>query len=159
MADYHVIGKPTHRALKKDPTARAYRMLAEVEQAEGKGEEARTCLAKAVDAPPDPAWLCQSTGEVRAAWSAFGPDGRFDSLRWGKPSKIVPMLGQERALVIPPPAPAKSEAKPPVPATTVAAGGPSGAARTAEVVRVDPKPARTGSGADRSKDTSKVDAA
>ena len=59
-------------------------MLAEVEQAEGDGEKARMCLAKAVDAPPDAAWLCQSTGEVRARWSAFGPDGRFDSLQLGQ---------------------------------------------------------------------------
>ncbi len=147
------------RALKKDPTASAYRMLAEVEQAEGEGEKARMDLAKAVDAPPDPAWLCQSTGEARAVWSAFGPDGRFDSLRWGKPTKIVPMLGHERALVIPPPAPAKGEARPPASAT-VAAGGPPGAARTAEVVRVEPKPAaKTEPGSDRSKSAGKVDAA
>ena len=58
---------------------------------------------------PIAAWLCQSTGEVRARWSAFGPDGRFDSLRWGKPPKIVPMLGDERALVIPPPPAARAE--------------------------------------------------
>jgi HemY protein len=128
------------RAIKKDPTASAYRMLAEVEQAEGDGEKARMWLAKAVDAPPDPAWLCQSTGEVQARWSAFGPDGRFDSLHWGKPPKIVPMLGHERALVIPPPAPAPP--KPPAaPAATVAptpAAPPARSAGKAEVVRVDP---------------------
>jgi HemY protein len=141
------------RALKKDPTARAYRMLAEVEQAEGEGEKTRMYLAKAVDAPPDPAWLCQGTGEVRAVWSAFGPDGRFDSLRWGKPSKIVPMLGEERALLIPPSAPTRSEAKP---ATTTAA--PAGAARTAAVVRVEPA-AKPAPDAKRNKGAGKVDAA
>jgi hypothetical protein len=40
---------------------------------------------------------------VRAPWSAFGPDGRFDSLRWGAPPKIVPLIGDEVAELIPPP--------------------------------------------------------
>jgi hypothetical protein len=39
---------------------------------------------------------------VRAHWSAFGPDGRFDTLRWGAPPKIVPLLGDEIAELIPP---------------------------------------------------------
>jgi hypothetical protein len=39
---------------------------------------------------------------VRAHWSAFGPDGRFDSLRWGAPPKIVPLIGDEVAELIPP---------------------------------------------------------
>jgi HemY protein len=90
------------RARKLGPTASVYRLLAEVAQAEGDGEQARRFLAQAVDAPPDRAWLCESNGEARAGWSAFGPDGRFDSLRWGSPRKIVPLLGDERAELIPP---------------------------------------------------------
>jgi HemY protein len=124
------------RVLKKDPTASAYRMLAEVEQAEGDGEKARMCLAKAVEAPPDAAWLCQSTGEVRARWSAFGPDGQFDSLHWGKPPKIVPMLGAERALIIPPPPATRPEPKPPAATAPVT---PSARETRGQVVRVDPK--------------------
>ena len=90
------------RARKLNPTASVYRLLAEVAQAEGDGERARAYLAQAVDAAPDHAWLCETTGQVRANWSAFGPDGRFDSLRWGAPPKIVPLLGDERAELIPP---------------------------------------------------------
>jgi len=90
------------RARKLGPTASVYRLLAEVAQAEGDGEQARRFLAEAVDAPPDRAWLCESNGEARASWSAFGPDGRFDSLRWGAPRKIVPLLGDEVAELIPP---------------------------------------------------------
>jgi HemY protein len=91
------------RARKRAPTASVYRLLAEVEQAEGDGEKARAWLAKAVDAPPDPAWLCPATGEVRGRWSPFGPDGRFDSLRWGSPPKIVPLLREDaEAQLIPP---------------------------------------------------------
>jgi uncharacterized membrane-anchored protein len=73
-----------------------------VAQAEGDGERSREWLAQAVDAPPDRAWLCEATGEPRASWSAFGPDGRFDSLRWGAPRKIVPLVGDEVAELIPP---------------------------------------------------------
>lgn len=90
------------RARKLGPTAKVYRLLAEVAQAEGDAEAVRTFLAQAVDAPPDPAWVCATTGEVRREWSAFGPDGRFDSLRWGVPRKIVPLLGDEHAELIPP---------------------------------------------------------
>jgi HemY protein len=90
------------RARKLEPTASVYRLLAEVAQAEGDGEQARRLLAQAVDAPPDRAWLCESNGEARAGWSPFGPDGRFDSLRWGSPRKIVPLLGDELAELIPP---------------------------------------------------------
>ena len=129
------------RVIKKDPTASAWRMLAEVEQAEGDGEKARMCLAKAVDAPPDAAWLCQSTGEVRARWSAFGPDGRFDSLQWGKPPKIVPMLGDERALVIPPPPAARAE--PP--------SGPRPPAATMPVTPTPPPPTREAPGRETSR--------
>jgi HemY protein len=105
------------RARKLSPTASVYRLLAEVAQAEGDGERARAYLAQAVDAAPDHAWLCETTGQVRANWSAFGPDGRFDSLRWGAPPKIVPLLGDERAELIPP----SPERAPqvPVPMTTV----------------------------------------
>jgi HemY protein len=90
------------RARQLAPTATVYRLLAEVAQAEGDGDQARAWLAQAVDAPPDHAWLCESTGQVRAHWSAFGPDGRFDSLRWGAPPKITPLIGDEIAELIPP---------------------------------------------------------
>jgi HemY protein len=156
------------RVIKKDPTASAWRMLAEVEQAEGDGEKARMCLAKAVDAAPDAAWLCQSTGEVRARWSPFGPDGRFDSLHWGKPPKIVPMLGEERALIIPPPvarAEPPAEPKPATTPATAAAPSPTREAPTREgsrgqVVRVDPKGKTTPGKTEPGKaEAGKVDAA
>lgn len=109
------------RARKLGPTASVYRLLAEVAQAEGDGERARAYLAQAVDAPPDHAWLCESTGQVRAHWSAFGPDGRFDSLRWGAPPKIVPLIGDEVAELIPP---TRDRTQVPVPITPAAPTGP-----------------------------------
>jgi HemY protein len=124
------------RARKRGPTASVYRLLAEIEQAEGQGEKARAWLAKAVDAPPDPAWLCPTTGEARASWSAFGPDGRFDSLRWGSPPKIVPLLRSDASaqLIPPPTAPGRSAtaaAATPGPVTTVASSPPPPAPATA----------------------------
>ena len=92
------------RAIKISPTASAYRMLADVERAtDGSADKIQGWLAKAVDAPSDPAWLCKSTGEAQASWAPFGPDGKFDSLRWGSPPTIVPMLGEDAAaeLILP----------------------------------------------------------
>jgi len=134
------------RALKMEPTASVYRLLAEVEQADGDAEKARAWLTKAVDAPPDPAWICATTGEVRASWSPFGPDGRFDSLRWGSPPKIVPMLheGAEAQLIPPAGAPGRSPAQgdseaaraATIPVTTVA--GADGAAEPRETEAARP---------------------
>lgn len=84
------------RAVKLGPTASVFRMFADVERAtDGDGDKIQSWLAKAVDAPSDPTWLCKSTGEAQARWSPFGPDGKFDSLRWGSPPTIVPMLHED----------------------------------------------------------------
>ncbi len=84
------------RAAKLGPTASVFRMFADVERATGAdADKIQGWLAKAVDAPSDPTWLCKATGETRARWSAFGPDGKFDSLRWGSPPTIVPMLNAD----------------------------------------------------------------
>ena len=147
------------RALKREPTATVYRLLAELEHAEGDGEKARMWLAKAVDAPPDPAWLCRTTGEVRARWSAFGPDGRFDSLRWGQPPKIVPLLGGDRAELIPPPAPVKPEPKPPVPVAPAVAVPRTSAPAKASETRSDAGKAGPAKVDTTKADMRKVDAA
>jgi len=81
------------RAVKLGATASVFRMFADVERATGgDADKIQGWLAKAVDAPSDPTWICKATGETKARWSAFGPDGKFDSLRWGSPPTIVPML-------------------------------------------------------------------
>ncbi|MDH3659633.1 MAG: heme biosynthesis protein HemY [Alphaproteobacteria bacterium] len=84
------------RAVELGATASVFRMFAEVERATGgDADKIQGWLAKAVDAPSDPTWLCKATGETQARWSAFGPDGKFDSLRWGSPPTIVPMLNAD----------------------------------------------------------------
>jgi HemY protein len=85
-----------HRAIRLGPTASAFRLMAEVERAtDGDADKIQKWLAKAVDAPPDPAWLCKATGEAQAEWAAFGPDGKFDSLHWGQPPRITPLLRED----------------------------------------------------------------
>ncbi|MGF1563217.1 MAG: heme biosynthesis protein HemY [Geminicoccaceae bacterium] len=77
------------KALSIEPTARVYRLLAQVEQAEGKGaEKAQHWLSKAVDAEADHAWVCEITGQAQATWTPFGPAGDFDSLRWRSPGRL-----------------------------------------------------------------------
>ena len=84
------------RAVKLGATASVFRLLADVERATGGDpDKIQGWLAKAVDAPSDPTWICKATGETQASWSAFGPDGKFDSLRWGSPPTIVPMLNAD----------------------------------------------------------------
>jgi HemY protein len=84
------------RAVRLGATASVFRMFADVERATGgDADKIQGWLAKAVDAPSDPTWICRATGETRARWSAFGPDGKFDSLRWGSPPTIVPMLSAD----------------------------------------------------------------
>lgn len=84
------------RAVSLGPTASVYRMLADIERAtDGSAEKIQSWLAKAVDAPSDPAWLCRSTGEAQATWAPFGPDGKFDSLSWGSPRTIVPLMHED----------------------------------------------------------------
>ncbi len=84
------------RAVALGPTASVYRMLADVERAtDGSAETIQSWLAHAVDAPSDPAWLCKSTGEAQVTWAPFGPDGKFDSLRWGSPPTLIPMLHED----------------------------------------------------------------
>ena len=82
------------RALQLGPTARVYRLMAEVERAAGmSGERVQEWLTRAVDASPDPTWVCEETGAVMAQWHPFGPNGKFDSLRWTTPPKVTALAG------------------------------------------------------------------
>ncbi|WP_222184576.1 heme biosynthesis protein HemY [Geminicoccus harenae] len=82
------------RALQLEPTARVFRLMAEVERASGaSAERVQEWLTRAVDAAPDPAWVCESTGAVLSQWQAFGPNGQFDTLRWTTPPKVSALAG------------------------------------------------------------------
>lgn len=83
-------------AVKANAPARAYRLLAELERAAGASASiVQGWLARAGDAPPDPAWLCEDTGEVLPEWRPFSTSGRFAAVRWSVPPKVS-------ALALPP---------------------------------------------------------
>ena len=91
------------QALELDPTAGVYRLYADYERESGGGhEKARSCLAKTLDAQPDDCWVCEDSGEVLAEWQLYGPTGRFDSVQWERPPKIVRLAaGQRPAYALP----------------------------------------------------------
>lgn len=75
------------RALELQPSPRIYRLLAELERAEHGNEDAASAwLAKAADAPADPAWTCRPCGAVSHDWAGLcGHCGAFDTLEWKTP--------------------------------------------------------------------------
>jgi HemY protein len=73
-------------------TQGAYRLLARLEKRESGNEDAAAkWLAKAIDAPPDPVWLCHACGGAHQKWQVLCAHcGAFDTLEWQVP-------GQSRA--------------------------------------------------------------
>lgn len=69
------------------PAAQVYRLLAEVEEAEGGDAAAvRNWLAKAAEAPPDAVWLCRQCGTVGPQWSTLCPTCHgLDTIAWTDP--------------------------------------------------------------------------
>jgi HemY protein len=100
-------------ALASSHTARVYRLLAELERhAHGNNAKAQEWLAKAVDAQPDKAWICDDTGEVLPTWQPFSPSGRFDAVRWSTPPRVATLMGTSQTGYILPceePAPTSTE--------------------------------------------------
>jgi HemY protein len=113
--------------------ARAYRLMAALEEQAGNGEAARAALARAAAAPPGPAWLCRACGRLSAEWLPRCANcGGFDDLEWtaregtGDAALPVPMrappaddaasAGQER---VDSPEVAEEAAAPPVAAPRV----------------------------------------
>jgi HemY protein len=74
-----------------DPPARAFRMLAELEEAEhGDGAAARRALERAGFARPDEAWTCRECGARAIDWTPLCPGCQaFDTLEWASPRPIA----------------------------------------------------------------------
>ncbi len=88
--DFDAARQSLARARELGATARVYRLLAELERRSGAPEEkVQEWLARAFDAPADPAWVCEDTGEVLSEWKPFGVSGRFDAVQWGTPAKLA----------------------------------------------------------------------
>ncbi|WP_431857220.1 heme biosynthesis protein HemY [Azospirillum sp.] len=83
------------KALEVQPSQRVYRLLAELERAEHDNEEAaRSWLAQAATAKPDPAWTCRACGAVSHEWSGLcGHCTAFDSLEWKTPQVALHLAG------------------------------------------------------------------
>lgn len=78
------------------PTEGICRLMAELAEREtGDADTARQWLVRAADAPPDPAWICESCGAVAATWHAqCGHCDAFDSFAWRAPVRVVDELGR-----------------------------------------------------------------
>lgn len=102
------------KASDDQPPASLCRLMARLEEEEsGDQASARRWLARAADAPADPAWVCEACGAAHASWQALCAQcGRFDTLDWRAPSRI------QSALVV---APEKPPLAPPNDAARAAA--------------------------------------
>lgn len=87
------------RAADTAPSARIYRLLADLEEQEhGNLQAARAWLAQAAAAPPEPGWNCDRCGHQAPLWGALCERcGSFDSLRWRSPADAIrlPQLAAE----------------------------------------------------------------
>jgi HemY protein len=82
--------------LAKGGTARACRLMAELERAAGApASTVQSWLAKAGEVAPDPAWVCDDTGEILPEWRPFSTSGRFGAVSWTTPPRVS-------ALAVPP---------------------------------------------------------
>jgi HemY protein len=79
----HLLALTGHRAA----TQGAYRLLARLERRESGNEQAALqWLTRAIDAPPDPSWLCHACGGAHEEWQALCRHcGAFDALGWQIP--------------------------------------------------------------------------
>jgi HemY protein len=86
------------RALALGPTVGVYNALADLERAAGEPDKVPQWLSRVAEAPPDPAWVCDDTGEVLRAWAPFGTTGAFDVVHWGEPPRLATLVPADRAL-------------------------------------------------------------
>lgn len=90
--------KHLERALAFGPTAGIYRALAALEEAAGEPDKAQDWRSRIAGADPDPAWVCEDTGEVMPAWSPFGASGAFDVVQWAEPPQLTRLIVADRSL-------------------------------------------------------------
>jgi HemY protein len=102
-----------------EPTAGQCRIMARLEEEEGVDREAsHRWLARAAEAPPDPAWVCEVCGAAHARWQAnCSRCGTFDKLAWRAPARVMPVLVKppEAVAALPPqgePLPVQTTAQP-----------------------------------------------
>ena len=91
-------------AVELGPTARAYRMMAELEEGErGDSEAASRWLRQAAEGAPDPVWVCERCGSAHRHWSARCEScGEFATLAWRQPNRAEApaVLGSDRRRMV-----------------------------------------------------------
>lgn len=86
------------------PSARLYRLFAELEENLYHTEEAKNWLEKAADAPPDKVWTCRETGQIYERWAPVAkPHGSFNTIAWdypkAKPASAQALLPHNEILI------------------------------------------------------------
>lgn len=95
------LGQAADRAL----TPRICRMLADLEEAEhGDIAESRRWLERASTVEPDPAWVCESCGDVAGRWAARCDNcGGFDTMAWRQPPHAPQLPASKEVVSLPRP--------------------------------------------------------
>lgn len=84
-----------------DARAGHFRLYADLERARGGNDDTvRNWLERAIEARPDPQWVCEDTGEVLEEWRLFGPSGRFDCVRWETPPAMAELIRAPRTTYV-----------------------------------------------------------
>ncbi len=74
-------------SMQQAPSARLYRLRAEMEEQLSHPAEARHWQDKAAQAAPDRVWTCRETGRIYDRWSPVAePHGAFNTIVWDYPS-------------------------------------------------------------------------
>ncbi len=87
------------------PSARLYRLYAQLSEKQGESEAARRWLEKAAEAPAEKVWTCRETGRIYESWSPVAaPHGSFNTIVWDYPSArhalaVRSMLPQNELLI------------------------------------------------------------
>lgn len=84
-------------AEQRKPSARIYRLLAELEDLSTHDDEAaRHWIEKASHAPADKCWVCRETGHIYERWYAIAePYGIFNTIVWDYPDRPFDLRKQQ----------------------------------------------------------------
>jgi HemY protein len=97
VGDHALARSYLDKVMAREPTARACRLMAEVEKASGAASSAvEQWRNRAVEAKRDPAWVCEDTGDMLPAWQPFSRSGRFNLVDWTTPPALTPLLEADR---------------------------------------------------------------
>ncbi len=92
--DFPAARKALGDLAESDPTARSLTIMAAIERGSGADDAVvKGWLARAVTAPRDPQWVCESCQTVHSAWNPICENcGSFDTLSWKKPPENMSSL-------------------------------------------------------------------